>query len=68
MEKNVVLFDEEVYGKGAKRKVPEKDELAEHIVRKAKACTNCKDEMEERLKENEQYELLKNWKCRLHLF
>ncbi len=29
-----VSYDEEVYGKGAKQKVPEKDVLAEHIVRK----------------------------------
>lgn len=67
MEKNVVLFDEEVYGKGAKRSVPEKDVLAEHIVRKAKALYELRDEMTERLKENEQYELFKELEMPLAL-
>lgn len=53
-----VLFDEEVYGKGAKLKVPEEDILADHVIRKAVALHELKDRMIEELKENEQYELL----------
>lgn len=53
-----VLFDEEVYGKGAKWKVPEQEKLAEHIVRKANTLFHLKDKMEEKLKENEQFTLL----------
>ncbi|MCM3741148.1 DNA polymerase I [Oceanobacillus luteolus] len=53
-----VQFDEEVYGKGAKRKVPEEDILAEHIVRKAIALDKSQEGMVTQLKENEQYELL----------
>ncbi|RLL47890.1 DNA polymerase I [Oceanobacillus piezotolerans] len=54
-----VLMDEEVYGKGAKQKVPEKEQLAEHIARKTKVLYDMKDEMEDELRENQQYELLK---------
>ena len=53
-----VLFDEEVYGKGAKLKVPELDLLAEHIVRKTTALHVLIDDMTEQLDQNEQYELL----------
>ncbi|MCM3002771.1 DNA polymerase I [Priestia koreensis] len=53
-----VQTDEAVYGKGAKRKVPEETELAEHIVRKAVAVYHLKDVFYEGLKENEQLDLL----------
>ncbi|MCF3942568.1 DNA polymerase I [Oceanobacillus alkalisoli] len=53
-----ILFDEEVYGKGAKMKVPEKEITAEHIARKALALFELQAGMTEQLKENEQYELL----------
>ncbi|RKQ29911.1 DNA polymerase I [Oceanobacillus halophilus] len=59
MGKTDVLFDEEVYGKGAKQKVPEQNKLAEHVVRKAKMLYGLHDQMIEELKENEQYSLLK---------
>ncbi|MBY7143841.1 DNA polymerase I [Virgibacillus sp. NKC19-3] len=52
-----VLFDEEVYGKGAKLKVPEEPILAEHIARKTNILFSSKEHMEARLKTNEQYEL-----------
>lgn len=55
---DAVLFDEEVYGKGAKMKVPEEDVLADHIVRKTVALNKLEERMIEQLKENEQYELL----------
>lgn len=53
-----VLLDEEVYGKGAKTKVPEEKVLAEHVVRKALAMHELREEMIAQLKQNEQYELL----------
>jgi len=62
-----VLFDEEVYGKGAKMKVPEQDKLSEHVVRKANVLFQIKDSMKEQLKTNEQYELLKELEMPLAL-
>lgn len=54
-----LLFDEEVYGKGAKIKVPEQTELADHLVRKAKALFQLKADAEAKLQENEQEQLFK---------
>ncbi|HLS09812.1 DNA polymerase I [Lentibacillus sp.] len=62
-----VLFDEEVYGKGAKMKVPGQDVLSEHVVRKANVLFKIKDRMKEQLKTNEQYELLKELEMPLAL-
>ncbi|HLR62991.1 MAG TPA: DNA polymerase I [Lentibacillus sp.] len=62
-----VLFDEEVYGKGAKMKVPEQDKLSEHVVRKTNVLFQIKDSMKEQLKTNEQYELLKELEMPLAL-
>ncbi|WP_249870896.1 DNA polymerase I [Oceanobacillus saliphilus] len=67
MGKSDVLFDEEVYGKGAKIKVPEESQLAEHVVRKTAALFELKDEMEEQLKQHELYELLKELEMPLAL-
>ncbi len=53
-----VLSDEEVYGKGAKLKVPEVEVLAEHVVRKTKMLYQLQDQIIDDLKTNEQYELL----------
>ena len=53
-----LLFDEEVYGKGAKMKAPEQAELAEHLVRKAKALHQLQADAEAKLVENEQEGLL----------
>ncbi|WP_163970196.1 DNA polymerase I [Oceanobacillus halotolerans] len=58
MGRNDVLFDEEVYGKGAKMKVPEQSPLAEHVVRKASTMYNLREAMEEQLQQNEQDKLL----------
>lgn len=49
--------DEAVYGKGAKRHVPEEGILAEHIVRKAAALYQLREQMLQELEENEQYKL-----------
>lgn len=57
-KKTDVLSDESVYGKGAKVKVPEVDELSEHIVRKTQTLYTLQEPMESALKENDQFELL----------
>ncbi|GAA0484025.1 DNA polymerase I [Salinibacillus aidingensis] len=50
-------YDEEVFGKGAKQKVPESEVLSEHVVRKANAIFHLKDQIVEKLKENDQQRL-----------
>lgn len=45
------------YGKGAKRKIPEEQFLAEHLARKAIALFELKPILEEKLEENEQSDL-----------
>ncbi|SFB24754.1 DNA polymerase I [Lentibacillus halodurans] len=67
MGKTDVLFDEEVYGKGAKMKVPGQDKLSEHVVRKTNVLFQLKDTMEEQLKTNQQHELLKELEMPLAL-
>src|SRR5699024_2288835 len=62
-----VQSDETIYGKGAKMKVPERDILAEHIVRKTHALFTLKGQMESYLKENEQWELLTDLELPLSL-
>lgn len=52
-----VSTNEQVYGKGAKKSVPEIDILSDHIVRKAMAVWKLRNTMDDKLKENEQYEL-----------
>src|SRR5699024_8989934 len=65
--KKNVLFDEEVYGKGAKASVPEQDDLSEHIVRKTVVLYTLKAEMEQQLEDNEQYQLFKELEMTLAL-
>ncbi|MFC4556655.1 DNA polymerase I [Virgibacillus kekensis] len=62
-----VLYDEEVYGKGAKTKVPEQDVLSEHVVRKTCLLYKVKADMEKQLEDNEQLELLKELEMPLAL-
>ncbi|SFH71170.1 DNA polymerase I [Pisciglobus halotolerans] len=53
-----VATDESVYGKGAKRKVPEdKEQLYAHLARKIKAIAILCDQLMEKLEENQQTEL-----------
>ncbi|MDR7237490.1 DNA polymerase I [Neobacillus drentensis] len=52
-----IQSDESFYGKGAKRKVPEEANLAEHLVRKSLAMLDIKEKLEDELRKNEQYEL-----------
>ncbi|GIO21710.1 DNA polymerase I [Oceanobacillus sp. J11TS1] len=62
-----VSFDEEIYGKGAKQKVPEEAVLSEHVVRKANALFELHPGMEKELEENEQEKLLKELEMPLAL-
>lgn len=52
-----VTADEEVYGKGAKRKIPTGEELFEHLGRKVRAISMLKNQLIAKLKENEQLDL-----------
>ncbi|TRZ37323.1 DNA polymerase I [Niallia circulans] len=52
-----IQSDEVFYGKGAKRKVPEEEMLADHLVRKTFALAAIQEKMEEELKANGQEEL-----------
>jgi DNA polymerase-1 len=53
-----ILYDDVVYGKGAKKALPEKDIYARHITSKAKAIFELKDSLIAQLKDQEQLELL----------
>ncbi|MGG3800129.1 DNA polymerase I [Metabacillus fastidiosus] len=53
----VVQTDEAIYGKGAKRAIPDESQLGEHLVRKALALSMLKEKLENELAENEQSQL-----------
>jgi DNA polymerase I len=55
--KITVDVNEKVYGKGAKKKLPEEDILAEHLCRKAHAIFALSDVLADKLIENEQSNL-----------
>jgi len=55
-----VQADETVYGKGAKRAIPEIEKLAQHVSRKVFAVWSLQPKLEALLKENEQFDLYKN--------
>ncbi|MBU5593655.1 DNA polymerase I [Amphibacillus sp. MSJ-3] len=55
-----ILFDEEVYGKGAKLRIPEEAKVAEHVIRKARALPKLQEAISVKLKENEQESLLRD--------
>lgn len=52
-----IQSDEAFYGKGAKRKVPEVKELAEHLARKANVLLFLQKKLDKELAENQQAEL-----------
>jgi len=52
-----ISSDETFYGKGAKRKIPELEQLGEHLVRKGLVLQDLRDKLEQELKANEQFEL-----------
>lgn len=62
-----VFSDEQVYGKGAKRHIPEERVVAEHLVRKADAMKVLADKLVQELKENQQYELFTDLEMPLSL-
>lgn len=53
-------YEEEIYGKGAKKHIPEVDQYAHYIVSQAKAIYDLKDKAIAKLKEEEQYDLYEN--------
>ena len=55
-----INLDEAVYGKGAKRKVPSVEELADDLVRKADAIFAVKDKAIKDLEDNNQYDLFRH--------
>lgn len=55
-----VMYDEQVFGKGAKRCIPEIELVAKHLCLQAKAIYCLKEEVICRLKEDHQYELYQN--------
>ncbi|HEU5139600.1 MAG TPA: DNA polymerase I [Bacillales bacterium] len=52
-----VSSDEAVYGKGAKQQVPDKNTLADHLIRKADVLNHLKEKFTDELKANDQYSL-----------
>ena len=55
-----IALDEQIYGKGAKQALPEKEIYENHIVKKAQAIYELKDNLIEKLKNQEQYNLFSN--------
>lgn len=53
-------YDEEVFGKGAKKHIPDIDVLARHYVLQAKAVFDLKDKVIRKLQDDQQYELFKD--------
>ncbi|WP_199880605.1 DNA polymerase I [Bacillus massiliglaciei] len=65
--KATLVSDEAFFGKGAKRRIPEEQELSIHIARKAKELLELKGIITDRLTEHEQYDLLENLELPLAL-
>ncbi|WP_082233619.1 DNA polymerase I [Halobacillus massiliensis] len=58
LDERAVKYDEEVYGKGAKMKLPDNNNVMyEHVVRKTEILYRLKEKMEKQLKDNEQHQL-----------
>lgn len=55
-----IALDEQIYGKGAKMCLPEKNIYMDHITKKALAIYELKDKLIKKLKEQDQYELFSN--------
>jgi DNA polymerase-1 len=54
---HIVQSNDTVYGKGAKRRIPDTERLAEHLVRKGKALQTVREKLQLELEENEQLAL-----------
>ncbi|MDR7314743.1 DNA polymerase I [Brevibacillus nitrificans] len=59
--------DDEVYGKGAKRLLPEADVISEHVAHKAAAIWQCVPVLREQLAENKMNELLNDLEAPLSM-
>ncbi|RXI98750.1 DNA polymerase I [Anaerobacillus alkaliphilus] len=55
--KRIVSLDEAIYGKGAKRSIPDRDIVAEHLVKKANTVYTLREEVCEELTANQLNEL-----------
>ncbi len=55
-----VLYDEEVYGKGAKRTIASREKVAEHAIEIATAISQLKETAIEQLKDQEQLSLFED--------
>ncbi|WP_301171775.1 DNA polymerase I [Brevibacillus nitrificans] len=62
-----VRSDDEVYGKGAKRLLPEEDVISEHVVHKAAAIWQSVPVLREQLAENKMNELLNDLEAPLSM-
>ncbi|RSD27686.1 DNA polymerase I [Mesobacillus subterraneus] len=62
-----VQGDEAVYGKGAKRKIPDEGILGEHLVRKAAVLVSLKEKLEQELWDNDQHDLFSSLEMPLSL-
>jgi DNA polymerase-1 len=54
---SIVQADELVYGKGAKRAIPDEEKLSDHIVRKGQAIFTLKEKLVDQLEKNDQSSL-----------
>ena len=55
-----VFYEEEIFGKGAKKHIPDKDKLSLYCLKNAKAIYNLKKVSIEKLKDKQQYDLYEN--------
>ncbi len=54
----ILPTDDEVYGKGAKRALPEQEQLFEHLARKVQVLLETEEPMQEQLRAHNQLDLL----------
>ena len=54
----ILPTDDEVYGKGAKRALPEQEQLFEHLARKVQVLLETEEPMQEQLRSHDQLDLL----------
>ncbi|NEX78432.1 DNA polymerase I [Bacillus thermocopriae] len=62
-----IQSDEAFYGKGAKRKIPEMNKLAEHLIRKGLVMSQLRAKLEDELIKNEQFDLFRELEMPLSL-
>ena len=54
----ILPTDDEVYGKGAKRALPDQEQLFEHLARKVQVLLETEEPMQEQLRSHDQLDLL----------